>query len=820
MSSVGARPHNDTSAASRNPAVDRSYEWEENYRRRARTMNRDYVNPNSTRLSHQGLQDGVQYPLRQQTPRSAANGPLELENSNFSVWGTSSTDEDTSPHRAQCLNLFYPTDDEGRARITYEVKYPSQSSKPAISSSGDNREARGRSMLTSPATTGTSQAFGIHPTHLGMVDPYASAPSSSASARVPSTRHDYDFLKSSLIMFGDDASFGTGLSEQELLHRKQKETTKARFKAKNNQRNRIVGLPSSLLGRQQRQEQQRGRREPNERTSASPLQAEHEYEPPPPHFGMKHRLPTALRDFNPKVQSSSPDPPVTQAQDASLVSSDETEAEETGVRRMIIPSLSRSRSRSQSPVRDENETGAFPSPSRAAPSANFDAQGASSLDTSAVETRSSSDFRFVAQKRPIDPPSRRIKPVTDYEYSLDDSAGWDEQLARQLMNIVPQPRETSTRRDVGYLEEMHQNEEEWPDPEMLPQLDDSDDVEGDEIFGGNRESGLSDPRVETGLSKQATYAPHVQQNDSVAFASPTTPATASMTYEASIDGISDFDPFQGPDPVSNGDLITPNRMNPKHPQGSFGLKPSRPRPGEISRNIDEMLEAVASSPVPSFYNTRSGYAATSLLNNPPGLNMEEYAPQKPDAPGAAFAMPRGHAESQYKLPQISMTEFISPNVRWSENLEQKRTPRQTMIQKPKSILRNSRLRDRMAARAGLAGLQRQSHNLRSTAVAETPMTKAQYMAGNAVDVSFIGDDGRSLSPITSVDGEIEVALSSPATHSASAFERSIPPAFQRAFPGETMVRMIAEFRLDSRNFLTTIATFVQGSFWGSTTFIL
>jgi len=81
------------------------------------------------------------------------------------------------------------------------------------------------------------------------------------------------------------------------------------------------------------------------------------------------------------------------------------------------------------------------------------------------------------------------------------------------------------------------------------------------------------------------------------------------------------------------------------------------------------------------------------------------------------------------------------------------------------------------------------------------MAKGQYMDGNAVDVSFMGDDGRSLSPIASVDGEIEVALSTPATYNAFPFERNIPPAFQRAFSGETVVRMIAEFRIDdSRKF--------------------
>ena len=756
-------------------------------------MNRDYVNPNSTRLSHQGLQNGSKYPLREQTARSATNGPFEWDNSNLSVWGTSSTNEDLSQHRAQCLNLFYPTEDEGRARITYEVKYPSQSPKPSISSSVENYEDPGQSWVPSPATMGTSRASGTHATRLGMVDPYASVPL-PASAQVPSKRHDYEFLKSSLIMFGDDTSFGTGLSEQELLHRKQKEATKARFKAKNNQRNRIVGLPSSLLGRQQRQQNQWGEHEPEHRTSASPQAIEHEYEPPPPQIDMKHRFPAASRDLNPKVQSSSPDPPVTQAQDASLASRDE--ADPTGARRMIIPSLSRSQS--QSPAHDENETGAFPSPTRAAPSPNYDAQTQRSLDTIAMERTSRSDFRFVANKRPIDPPSRRKQPVMDYEYSLDDSAGWDEQLSVQLMNTVPLPRETNGRRDVGHPETMSQDEEDWPDPEVLPQLDDSDDVDGDEKYIRNQGDALSDPPVEAGFSKQA---PHKQRQDFASFASPATPATASMTYETSIESAFDFDPFQGPDPVTIVDFITPNRTNPRQPQGSFASKQSRPMSGEISRNIDEMLAAVAPSPVPSSYNTRFGYRAASLLNNPPGLNMEEYAPQKPDAPATAYATTRGQGDEQHRSPQITVTEFISPNVRWSDNLEQKQTPRRTVIQKPKSILRNTRLRDRVAARAGIASLQRQSHARPSAAVRETPVARGQYTDGSAVDVSFVGDDGRSLSPIASVDGEIEVALSTPASYNASPFERNIPPAFQRAFSGETVVRMIAEFRIDdSRKF--------------------
>jgi hypothetical protein len=615
----------------------------------------------------------------------------------------------------------------------------------------------------------------------GMVDPYVSEPP-PAPERIAAKRHDYDYLKNSLIMFGDEASWGTGLSEQELLHRKQKEETKAKFRAKKNQRNRIVSLPSSLLGRQQ--QLQRRNQGSGERLSSSPNTVEREYEPPPPQIGMK-RHPVG-RNINPRMRVSSPDPPADQARKQNTVRFHA--AEQAGPRKII--SSSRSSSQSQSPARDENESGVIPSPPRPVHSATINTQKAGSQDVTLVDNLNGSNFMFVAHKRPMDPPSRKQEPVMDYDYSVDDSAGWDEEFAMQLMNVLPRPSETTTRRDVGETHATYDNEEEWPDPGMVSQLDESNEMGGEEGYGRNgrnQKGWFASPMAQRGYKAQAKHVSQRLGNDFAAYASPATAATASMTFEASRDMSTDFDPFQAPDPVATVDVGSPNRPYGQEPNASFVSSPSRQSRSEISRNIDDLLAATAPSPAPTSFNTRSGYSPSALLNNPPGLNMDEYAAHKPDAPATAFATPRGQGLSQNNPSHMSVTEFLSPNVRWSENLEQQQTPRRTIMQQPKSILRNSRIRHRVIAMAGFATDQKQRHMVRSPGVIEKPVSRGQYIAENAVDIGFIGEDGRSLSPITSVDGKIEVVLSTPDVDVTSAFERNIPQVFQQAFAGEFTV---------------------------------
>lgn len=338
-------------------------QWEENYRRRARLMTRDYVNPNSTRLTHRRsrsadavrpqyntgttttttttanrtptTKQGIYHPHAhqfqyQQQQQYQYNNESSAE---FAATNHSSSGE-LSHHRDQCLNMFYPTIDESRARVMYDTQgpqFPSQLPRPVgIYQSTSDQERSGRSL--SPARrsryggtsggsnsghSGSSSSYGrsraARRTPSGMMDPYAAAmtspqvrrsggPSSSsqsfsrAPAPVTPIRHGYDYLRNSLIMFRDEeeeSSMGTGLSQQELLERKRREQTTARRKEMK-RRKRIVNLPSSLFPPHSNRHRQRQRapQQDQYRVSSSSRNLEdldddddfHEeaYEPPSP----------------------------------------------------------------------------------------------------------------------------------------------------------------------------------------------------------------------------------------------------------------------------------------------------------------------------------------------------------------------------------------------------------------------------------------------------------------------------------------------------------------------------------------------------------
>jgi len=773
-SGEGTKPHHPAGKPLHNPQqhLDRSYEWEENYRRRVRTMNRDYVNPISTRIvDHHGRHDETSTPgTPQRTRRWATDGPLILENSNPSAWGSSPSAHDEvglSQQRGQSLNLFFPTEDEVRARITYEVKHPSQLPIPSISSfTDDYQDLIGSSLGNTTKAMGRpnrNQTIVSSRNPSELADHHVSEPLIAPDRVVPK-RHDYNFLKNSLIMFGDDTSNGTGLSEQELLHRKQKEEIKARFKAYKHQRNRMVTLPSTLLGRQQSSPGELRQGPRMERLSSNSV--EREYQPPQAQGDIRRR-----RDVNPRVTES--DPLKGQAREVRTTSNDiQNREQQKGVRWMINPSLSRSRSRSQSPVFDDNETGAFPSPYREVRRDRVDESRTSlQQDANTIGNTSGPDSAYVKQKRPTDPPSRRKQPVKDYDYSLDDSAGWDDQLAMKIMNVVHRPGDVRAHREVDVLETIHRNEESWPDPGMVSQLDDSEEAEDEEGLNGNQFGRFPSPDMKV-LHYEKNRANIVEGNNpSSAFGSPSTPTTASMTYEASNDDMAAvFDPFQGPDP-------------------STASSPTRRNRRGISRSIDDLLAATTTaSTTPSSLPTTSGYATSTLLNNPPGLNMDEYAPNKPDAPATAVATSRDRAQ------------IVTPNVRWSENLEQQRTPRRTMLQKPKSILRQSRIRSRRSGRTHSSAITRETNSFRSPVVTDKAMETSRFGLTTELDASFLGEDGRILSPITGDDGGIEVAMMSPTNYGASAFERNIPLEFQQAFAEDSKVREVGPRADDTKMF--------------------
>lgn len=672
-----------------------------------------------------------------------------MSNSNIAV---DTPNVNLSEHRAQRLNMFYPTDDEVRARVTYGTQYPSQLPKPMTESSYPDQYGGRDQAFSSAHTMGSFPRRRPTPatqrTSAGIVDPYASEPMQASPSR-----HDYEYLKNSLIMFGEEASMGTGLSEQELLQRKRKEDTKAKFKAKKNHRSRIVNLPSSLMGRQQQLE--RRKQGHAERSSTSPLTVEREYEPPPPQIGVKRRPEDP--NVNPRMYIAVQGPPANKSLSKPHQQNSASKGSAPHGRRwQVIPSLSRSRSRSQSP---ENNSGAFPVASRrdltqateGQPEQKFRAAGSEDV----------SYFKEMDKKRSVDPPSLQKQPVMDYDYSIDDSAGWNDESAFIANANLPPMSETSTRSEVGGTEALYGIEEDWPDPGMMPELDESEDTSVQGSYGRSQ-NGHERP----GYNRKGQTTPSKRAPLSLP-----TIAAASTTYHN--DGSSNFDPFQGPDPFTTQ---TPTQKFP----GSTRMTTSRTTRGEISRSIDHLLAATASSP-PSHlpYIKNPTHAPAALLNNPSGLNMEEFIPHKPDAPAATPSTPYGDKNSQKKTSPTSVMG-LSPNVRWCDDLEQQPTPRRSVVHRPKSILRSNRAWSSPVTN----GTDLRAHTMtRHVEPYEEPVAKGQYIADNPSDIGFVGDDGRSLSPIDSFDVERDEFQPGLIGSNASVFSRNIPSEFQQAFMG-------------------------------------
>ncbi len=239
-----SRQNHISSAPSYPGLLDNSSLWEENYRQRVRKMTRDYVNPNSTRLSHKRSLSADSRPQYN-------NGRVYKDN-------PASSSSEQFNHRAQGLNVFYPTLDESRARVVYDAngpQFPSQLPKP-VSVDQTYFERTGRSLSPSRSRGSRTKNGGsrIYQMPSGLVDPFE-----SSAGRLPSRqsvnptlvitpkRHNFDFLKDSLIMFGDEASsMGTGASQQELLQERDKEQTGTRRNEKK-ERKRILNLPSTLF---------------------------------------------------------------------------------------------------------------------------------------------------------------------------------------------------------------------------------------------------------------------------------------------------------------------------------------------------------------------------------------------------------------------------------------------------------------------------------------------------------------------------------------------------------------------------------------------
>lgn len=230
--------------------MDNSTIWEENYRQRVRKMTRDYVNPNSTRLSHRRS--------------NSADSRPQYGNSRMIRETPTVSSSEVFHHRNQGINIFYPTLDESRARVVYDAsgpQFPSQLPKP-VSFDQAYFERTGRSLSPQHSRGREIRNYGsrMYQMPAGLVDPFESSAgrvlpqSVNPKLAITPKRHDYEFLKDSLIMFGDEtSSMGTGASQQELLQHKRKELTINRNEKK--ERKRILTLPSNLFPAQTNRKQ-------------------------------------------------------------------------------------------------------------------------------------------------------------------------------------------------------------------------------------------------------------------------------------------------------------------------------------------------------------------------------------------------------------------------------------------------------------------------------------------------------------------------------------------------------------------------------------
>ena len=268
--------------------------WEESYRQRVRRMTRDYVNPNSTRLSHR-------------RSRSADSRPQYHTAAAYR--GTpGSSSEQVRSHQVDGLNIFYPMLDETRARVVYDAagpQFPSQLPKP-VAVDQAYYQPTGQGLSPTRSTGHGTGSVGTRTFHTpsGYVNPFDSSTVRKSSQSVNPTlvitpkRHDHDFIKNSLIMFGDEvSSVGTGASQQELLQPKRKEKPNDARKERK-ERKGLVNLPASLFHPPPNRKLRQNYREdtPHNLHDGAALQHENSvepYVPPPPQ--LHHRSASNLR---------------------------------------------------------------------------------------------------------------------------------------------------------------------------------------------------------------------------------------------------------------------------------------------------------------------------------------------------------------------------------------------------------------------------------------------------------------------------------------------------------------------------------------------
>jgi len=177
-------------------------------------------------------------------------------------------------NRNSSINMFYPTMNESRARLSYgsSPTYPSQLPKVSGMYHGDFN--RGLQEVVSPGRSGRRQHSSTS------VDPYQNQIPSSAnvyqnnqySGSPSRSPYSYESARDSLLMYGDidHSSVGTGQSRQELIKKRERRDPTKSKKAP------VVNLPPSLFPthttrqRKNDQEPRTPRQKPQQASTSSP----------------------------------------------------------------------------------------------------------------------------------------------------------------------------------------------------------------------------------------------------------------------------------------------------------------------------------------------------------------------------------------------------------------------------------------------------------------------------------------------------------------------------------------------------------------------
>lgn len=301
------------------------------------------------------------------------------------------------------------------------------------------------------------------------------------------------------------------------------------------------------------------------------------------------------------------------------------------------------------------------------------------------------------------------------------------------------------------------------------------------------------PQVQPQVQPSTQRSPHLAVNTSDSF---------SNSRESSDFNVGPFDPFGGesfaPTPTTRKQSAK-YVLEPKdYSKITSGRRTNLDSMGGARRN--SVKSQVLSSAVKSMTTTHEAPAPSDIdyrqtkayqqfnenfeatLTSPSNMDTVHYTTstyQIPEVntPGVSVA------SKPFKPSPTSVADFHNPNVRWSDNLDQKPTPRKIALDKPKSILRKggSRTRARPTQDCPSDEVSEQVRPEESVQRASSSL----FMSDNPNDTGFLDHNGRALSPISNEgeEGEnMEAEDGDRHSRSRSTFERNIPEKLMEPNP--------------------------------------